>query len=95
MCLPTRSEGFSTTLLEAAACGCPAVVTDVGGVQELIPDETYGTVIGSLESRSIIEAVVGLADDATLRHIQSLRFSKKVRERCGWASTAALVEISF
>ena len=95
MCLPTRSEGFSTTLLEAAACGCPAVVTDVGGVQELIPDETYGTVIGSLESRSIIEAVVGLADDATLRHIQSLRFSKKVRERCGWASTAALVEKSF
>lgn len=30
LCLPTRSEGFSTTLLEAAACGCPAVVTDVG-----------------------------------------------------------------
>lgn len=38
MCLPSRSEGFATALLEAAACGCPSLVTDVGGAREVVGD---------------------------------------------------------
>lgn len=34
-CLPSRSEGFSTALLEAAAWGLPIVTTDVGGAAEV------------------------------------------------------------
>ena len=34
-CLPTRSEGFSTSLLEAAACGTASLVPDVGGAREV------------------------------------------------------------
>ena len=49
-CLPTRSEGFSTSLLEAAACGTPCVVTDVGGARELIPDEAYGVILSNSDS---------------------------------------------
>lgn len=44
-CLPTRSEGFSTSLLEAAACGTPSLVTDVGGARELMPDDSYGFIV--------------------------------------------------
>ena len=37
-CLPTRyAEGFPTTLLEAAACGCPIVCTPTAGTEELLP----------------------------------------------------------
>ena len=39
-CLPSRSEGFSTSLLECAACAAVPIVTHVGGVDELIPDES-------------------------------------------------------
>ena len=42
-CLPTRyAEGFPTTFLEAAACGCPILTTVTGGSGELLRDESYG-----------------------------------------------------
>lgn len=35
-CLPTRSEGFCTSLLEASACAVPSAIPDVGGARELL-----------------------------------------------------------
>lgn len=57
--LPSRSEGFCTSLLEAAACGLPAIVTDVGGARELIPDERYGWIVNETVSnpQSFIDAL--------------------------------------
>lgn len=95
LCLPTRSEGFSTTLLEAASCGCPAVVTDVGGARELIPNESYGTIISSRMPSSIVGAIVRLADNRRIIQNQSVMCSDYVRERCGWSTTSTLVEKMF
>ena len=53
-CLPSRSEGFSTSLLESSACGTPALVTAVGGTDELIPDDSFGCVIRESLSAEII-----------------------------------------
>src|SRR5204863_9056036 len=39
--LPSRTEAFSNSLMEAMACGCCAVASDVGGNPELVkPGET-------------------------------------------------------
>jgi len=40
-------EGFSVALLEALACGLPAVATDVGGVREVVDDGVNGYVVQS------------------------------------------------
>lgn len=95
LCLPSRSEGFSTTLLESGACGCPAVVTDIGGARELIPDEHYGTIIKSMATSSIIAAIVHLADDSLLLMEQRRDCQSLVEKNYSWNSTAESVENLF
>ncbi|MCW1888715.1 MAG: glycosyltransferase [Candidatus Moranbacteria bacterium] len=43
--LPSANEGMSNALLEALACGLPAVVTDTGGSSELVREKVNGLVI--------------------------------------------------
>lgn len=95
LCLPTRSEGFSTTLLEAAACGCPAVVTDVGGAREVIPDERYGTIIGSMCSRDIVKAIYRLSKDADALEDQKRACKQLAEVKFSWGETTSLLEVAF
>ncbi|CUX33608.1 glycosyltransferase family 4 protein [Clostridium sp. C105KSO13] len=44
-CLPSFSEGFSTSILEAIVCRCYVVTTERGGARETFPTDEYGTVI--------------------------------------------------
>jgi glycosyltransferase involved in cell wall biosynthesis len=36
LCLPSWSEGYPNVVVEAIACGCPVVATDVGGTSEIV-----------------------------------------------------------
>ena len=91
LCLPTRSEGFSTTLLEASACGCPAIVTDVGGARELIPNDEYGTIIDSMEPQAIVDAVVKLDSNRDKVMKQSRACRELVESQHSWDKTAMRV----
>lgn len=95
LCLPTRSEGFSTVLLEASACGTPAVVTDVGGARELIPDDSYGTIIQSMSSDEVVLALCRLFDNRSFLSLQSRNSRALVEERYSWDATARDVEKAF
>ena len=53
-CLPTFSEGFSTSVLEAAALKAMVVTTKTGGSPQLIKDENHGILIDSMESADIV-----------------------------------------
>lgn len=72
--LPSTSEGLPRTLIEALACGKPAVATDVGGVQEILTSDLHGRVIDVGDAGALAEAVCellhqdpGNAEKATLR----------------------------
>ena len=56
-CLPTFSEGFSTSVLEAAALKAMIITTRTGGSPQLVVDENHGTIINSMESADIITAL--------------------------------------
>lgn len=90
-CLPTRSEGFSTSLLEAAACATPALITDVGGVAEMIPDEAYGTVLADARPATIAAAIEKAADEKGRLAKQGALSFERVRALYSWECTARAV----
>lgn len=55
--LASYSESFPLVLLEAARAEIPVISTDVGGVRELIPDESFGWVIPPKDKQALIEVV--------------------------------------
>lgn len=91
LCLPSRSEGFATALLEAAACGTPAIVTDVGGVDELIPNERFGTVIPDRRPETIRKALELAAENPRLLRSQGRNAEERVRTEHTWEKTARRV----
>jgi glycosyltransferase involved in cell wall biosynthesis len=43
----SRSDGTSLVLLEAMACGCPAVALAVGGLREIVENQCTGVIVGA------------------------------------------------
>lgn len=55
--MPSRSEGFGLTAIEAMASGCVVVASDIGGLPEVVRDDEVG-LLHTLESVSdIVEKV--------------------------------------
>jgi len=68
VCLPTLySEGIPRIIIEAAACGVPAIVTDMAGCREIVSQGVTGTLIQPGETDemavSIVEAIRRYVDD--------------------------------
>jgi glycosyltransferase involved in cell wall biosynthesis len=65
--LPSRIEALPTVLIEAAACGIPAVASAVGGVPEVVDDGATGWLLDDAQPGGIATAVdKALADPAHL-----------------------------
>ena len=90
LCLPTRSEGFATTLLEAAACGTPCLISN-GGAKELIPSSGYGFVEDDVTPDVIalilMSCAKGTVDLETMGRLSQLRVEKYY----SWGYSARLV----
>ncbi len=65
--LPSRSEGFGLTNLEAMAAGKPVVSTGVGGIPEVVKDGETGYLVFPHQPEKLAEAVIKLALDPGLR----------------------------
>lgn len=65
--LSSRSEGMPVSLMEAAACGVPAVATAVGGIPELISNLETGFVTPAGDRERLADALHALLDDERLR----------------------------
>lgn len=87
-CLPTRSEGFSTSLLEAAACYTTPIITNVGGVPEMIPDDKFGIILRSQSSDEIAERITELQKSPELNSEIAQNIGRRVREEFSWYKTA-------
>lgn len=95
-CLPSRSEGFCTSLLEASAWGVSAVMTDVGGAREIIKDESCGIIIASAEPQAIARALEDLiVMPVDTRQAIGRNAQRVVEEQCTWGNTVRALEAAF
>lgn len=75
--LTSYSEALPLTILESAACGVPAVATDVGGVRDVIVPGTTGFVAPSGDVVRLASYVKHLIESPSLR----LQMGQAARER--------------
>lgn len=95
-CLPTYyAEGFPTTFLEAAACGCAIVTTKTGGSQELLPDESYGIQLPSVDVSSLSNALIHCMQQDAWRTCAAEKTQQRVQQCFTWdAVTQKLLELA-
>jgi glycosyltransferase involved in cell wall biosynthesis len=95
-CLPSISEALGIALLEAMACGCPAIASSVGGVPEILDDQCGWLVQPgcslSLERamRQVIEMDVNALAEVSARARQHVVQNFEARER--WNDFARFLE---
>ena len=94
--LPSRSEGFSTVLLEAAAASNAIISTDVGGMREIAPDESYGILLQSMDSSEIQNALVYAQNHREAIQTMGSNAASRVRDAFSWSKSAkALLDSLF
>ncbi|MGI5347585.1 glycosyltransferase [Streptomyces sp. CA-250714] len=90
--LPSLWEGMALTPLEAMACGCPVIVSDVAGSRELLPPgQETSCLVPPGSPDALADAVVRLALDPELRAELAEAAVAHVRARFDVRSTAAAV----
>jgi glycosyltransferase involved in cell wall biosynthesis len=65
--LPSINESFSNSLMEAMACGCTVVASNVGGNPELVVDGVNGMLFGPADAGGLAAALESVLGDAVLR----------------------------
>ena len=79
--LPSYSEAFSNSLLEAMACGCCVVGSRVGGTPELIGEDERGLLFQSGDGNDLARKLERLIADHELRRALGLRAAAFAREQ--------------
>jgi len=74
--LPSYREGLSRSLIEAGACGLPAVTTDVPGCRDVVSDGDNGLLVPARDAAALADAIESLVADAELRK----RMGERARE---------------
>lgn len=79
---PSAYDGFGMPVAEALRCGCPAVVSDAGGVPEAVGDS--GRVVGVYDVKGYSDALIEILENESIArelsrkgHKYSMRFSWK------------------
>ena len=78
--VPSLSEPFGMTALEAALAGKPSVVTELGGTKEFVLDQETGLVVNPRKIHSFASAMGQLLDDKDLRKSMGERARERALE---------------
>lgn len=90
--LPSYREGFGNVVIEAAACGIPAVASNIYGLTDAIEDNVTGLLHPPGDIKALGECLQRLCTDRTLRLKMGMAARVRVQSNFSMQSvTAALV----
>lgn len=92
---PTRNEAFGISLIEAMACGLPAVSTAVGGVRDIVEDGLNALVVPAGDEAALEAAIRRLWSDPALGERLGAAARRTVIERFSKAMSASRYEALF
>ena len=80
----SNSESFGVAIIEASACGKPVVVSDVGGLPEVVENGVTGIVVPPRAPEKTAEAIEKLVLDEKLRKQMGEAGRKRVAKFYDW-----------
>ncbi len=80
----SHSDGTSISLLEAMACGCPVLVSDIPGNREWITPGVQGWLFKDGDVNALTRAIVRAYDDRSLLPEMGRSSRSLVEERADW-----------
>lgn len=83
------SESFGVAIIEAGACETPVVVSNVGGLPEVVEDGVTGFVVPPRDIDATALAIERLALDAALRTSMGRHGRKRVQKLYDWNDNVA------
>ena len=86
--LPSLSEALSNSLMEAMACGCCSVASNVGGNPELVRPGETGLLFEARDVAGLSQVLRTLVEDESLRRRLAAAGQRMVRERFSVQSSA-------
>lgn len=92
--LPSLSEGFPVTIIEAMACGLPIVATRVRGVSEIIEDGINGYLVDPKDPVQIARALLKILDNEYLRKEMSSN-NREEAKKYSWDEIAVKLEKTY
>lgn len=78
--LPSFSEALSNSIMEAMACECAVIASDVGGNPELIEHGVRGLLFESRKAAALAESLTKLIEDEALRRSLAGAGERFIRE---------------
>ncbi len=89
--LPSFSEAFPLTLLEAGAAALPIIATDIGGISDILHDEINGYITKIGDPEDLANKIVSLLDDDERRKEMGIKGQILV-EQYSWEKVAEQTE---
>jgi glycosyltransferase involved in cell wall biosynthesis len=89
--LTSPKEGWGISILEAAACGTPSVVSDSPGLRDAVQDERTGVLVPHGDVEALARSLEALLDDEE-RLGEMGRRARSHAEGFSWESAARRME---
>ena len=86
--MPSYSESFGLVGLEAQACGCPVIASNVAGLASVVRDEVTGYLVGGADPATYADRLGRLLDSPQLSELMGRR-GILLAQRFDWNHTAA------